>query len=201
MAASKHLFVISGSAVVAAGAFLIAGPLNPPTGPVSAGGKTTQEVFDAVTNISGSIGAVGGRGPAVPGGNRAAGTFSITAGAQSFSGPILGLRFALRQPTQGGLPAGEVAVDGCTIVREMGDGTGKAFRMIVTRQHGSTATAVVPSAGGNTTYQFSDVVLLGHRHYNIQRADGSFAAMEELDVSFVQLTVTDATGFSYNWSR
>lgn len=202
MSTSKHLFVIAGCAVVAAGAFLVAGPLNPPNGPVSAGGKTTQEIYDAVTNISGSIGTVGGRGPAVPGGNRTQGTFSITAGAQSFSGPILGLRLTMRTPLQsgGGGAGGPTVFDGCTIVREMGDGSAKAYRISATRQHAQTAAAVVPSAGGNTSYAFSDVSIIGYRQFNIQRADGSMAAIEELDLSFVSLGVTDASGFSYTYN-
>ncbi|MDP1662687.1 MAG: hypothetical protein Q8L55_12305 [Phycisphaerales bacterium] len=199
MSIAKVQFVLAACAVVAAGAFLVAGPLNPPSGPVSAGGKTTQEIYDAVTNISGSIGTVGGRGPAVPGGDRSAGTFAISAGAQSFSGPILGLRLLMRRnaPLGGGGSTGAAVFDGCTIVREMGDGSARAYRIIATGQHAQTATAVVPSLSGNTSYAFSDVTIVGFRHYNIQRSDGSMAAMEELDLAFTSLGVTDASGFSY----
>jgi hypothetical protein len=201
MATRKYHFVVGGCAVVAAGAFLIAGPLNPPTGPVSAGGKTTQEIYDAVTNVGGSIGAVGGRGPAVPGASRTQGTFSVTApNSNSFSGPILGLRLAVRTPTSGGLPSGQTVVDGCTIVRELSDGSAKAFRLIGTNGAITTATAVVPSASGNTTYVFTAARVFGVRHFNIQRSDGTFAAMEELDLSFQSVAVTDAGGTSYTFS-
>lgn len=201
MGTSKYHFLVGGCAVVAAGAFLVAGPLNPPTGPVSAGGKTTQEIYDAVTNIGGSIGAVGGRGPAVPGVNRAMGTFSVTAvNGLSFSGSLLGMRLAVRTPNSGGQATGQSVFDSCTFVRELGDGSAKAFRLQMTNQAITTATAVVPSAGGNTTYTITGGRVFGNRHYNIQRADGSFATIEEIDLGFQTLTVADPSGTSYTHS-
>ena len=201
MSIGRTHFFIGGCAVVAAGAFLVAGPLNPPTGPVSAGGKTTQEIYDAVTNIGGSIGAVGGRGPAVPGGNRTQGTFALTASAgQSFSGSMLGLRLAVRTPTSGGQPSGQPVVDGCTIVREISDGSASVLRLQITGGIISAATAVVPASGGSMTYAFATARVSGTRNYNIQRADGSYAAIEEFDLTFQQVTVTDPGGRSYTYS-
>jgi len=197
----KYHFVVGGCAVVAAGAFLVAGPLNPPTGPVSAGGKTTQEIYDAVTNISGSIGAVGGRGPAVPGSNRTMGTFSVTAAnGLSFSGSLLGMRMAARTPTSGGQASGAATIDNCTFVRELGDSSAKAFRLQMSAQTITTASAVVPSAGGNVTYSLTNARIVGDRHYNIQRSDGSFATIEEIDMIFQSLTVADPSGTSYTYS-
>lgn len=53
--------MIAGLSGIAAGAFLAgarsvhAGPLNPPGGPVGSTGRTTQEIFDAVNGVSGSV--------------------------------------------------------------------------------------------------------------------------------------------------
>ncbi|MFT3684100.1 MAG: hypothetical protein QM783_04075 [Phycisphaerales bacterium] len=200
MSQIKMQTILAASAVIAAGAFLLAGPLNPPSGPVSAGGKTTQEIYDAVTNISGSIGSVGGRGPAVPGATRTQGTLSMTAPSSlSFTGPLLGLRIASRVPTSGGVPSGAFTFDGCTFVREAGDASSKTFRMAAQNVAITSAVAVVPAAGGTMTYTLSGARIVGHRNYNVQRSDGSFATIEEIDCTFQSLTIADSSGsFSYS---
>ena len=46
----RRLLSLSALALVITGSLLYAGPLNPPAGPVTSTGKTTQEIFDKVAS-------------------------------------------------------------------------------------------------------------------------------------------------------
>jgi hypothetical protein len=187
--------------VVAGAAWLLAGPLNPPTGPVSAGGKTTQEIYDAVTGISSSIGAVGGRGPAVPGGNGGSGTLAV-AGASPVGGSIIGMRLSVAAPVPSTGTGGRALVQGSgiTVVREASAGSANAWKLCVNGTHVQTATITMVGSAGTTTYLLNDVVIIGYRDYFVQRSDGTFGAIEELDLYPVDVRVTDPSGTSYHWN-
>jgi hypothetical protein len=196
--------VVSGTILAfACIAWLSAGPLNPPSGPVSSGGKTTQEIFDAVTGNSLAIGAVGGRGPAVPGANVAAGSFTLSTNP-AMSGPILGMRSSLLTPTTigtGGGTSSRTVFESLTIVRNMGGTATPAFRNLVGGTSLNSCTVTIPSNGGNTVYTLTNVFVSGLRHSTIQRADGTYAAIEEIDLVPTILRITDPSGntWSYNY--
>lgn len=204
MDTTSRTALIATATVVAAAAFLVAGPLNPPAGPVSAGGKTTQEIYDAVTGLSGNIGAVGGRGPAVPGANiPAGGTISVSGGPPgTFSSAITGMRLAGSATfSSGGGGSGTIrTLNPVTVTREIRSGTTRSFRLFAAGSPVQSVTITIPSTGGNTVYAMTDARVLGFRNYYIQRADGTMAAMEEIDFGVATLTVTDPSGESYVWN-
>lgn len=176
--------------------WLYAGPLNPPNGPVNSGGKTTQEIYDQITANSLAVGAIGGRGPAIPGGNFSPGTFSISS-TPAMSGPILGMRSSFSTPISlgsGGGTVGRTLLNTLTIVREMGGTTAPAWRNLTTGTAFTTCTITIPSAGGNTVYVLTSTFVSGLRHTTIQRADGTYAAIEEIDFVPVTLRQTDPNG-------
>lgn len=197
--AKRQRAMVGVCVVAATSVWLVAGPLNPPEGPVQSGGKTTQEIYDAVTGVSNSLGVVGGRGPAVPGADRGAGSLSIT-GSRPVSGPILGLRFSGVRPPATGTGSGGTAsvyrVQSFTVVRELGVGSASAFRLTSAAQAAPTAVIRVPAAGGDMVYTLSTVTVVGQRQYHIQRADGTFASIEELDLNFDQIAVAAPDGTS-----
>jgi hypothetical protein len=191
--------------MVGAGAGLLwAGPLNPPTGPISSGGKTTQEIYDAVTGISNSIGG-SGRGPAVPGSSVAAGSLSIPASGPfaAINVPLIGLRLSMTGANyqSNGQILGTTTLTGCTLVREIGAGGASQLRMMSGGFAMSTATATINApGGGTTTYQFGPAVISGMRSYSVQRADGTYASIEEIDLSMQSVRVTDSGGtWMYNF--
>jgi hypothetical protein len=190
--------------MVGAGAGLLwAGPLNPPTGPISSGGKTTQEIYDAVTGISNSIGG-SGRGPAVPGGSVAVGSLSIPASGPfaAINVPLIGLRLSMTGASYqtNGQILGTTTLTGCTLVREIGAGEASQLRMMSGGFSISAATATINSAGGPTTYQFGPAVISGMRSYSVQRADGTYGSIEEIDLSMQSVRVTDSAGtWMYNF--
>lgn len=195
--------VFVGALIVASGAlWLSAGPLNPPSGPVSAGGKTTQEIFDAVSANSAATGAIGNRGPAVPGANYAGGTIAL-ATTPAISGPILGLRTNVSAPTPvfgGGGGAGRASVGSFTVVRETGVGSSGPFRAVTSGVPAATATITVPSSGGNLLFLLTNAYVIGHREFSIQRADGTFAAIEEIDLYPERIRITGTDGGTWQWN-
>ena len=195
--------VLVGSVIVASGAlWLSAGPLNPPSGPVSAGGKTTQEIFNAVTANSAATGAIGSRGPAVPGASFTGGT--ITAATNpALSGAILGVRSSLTTPPPvfgGGGGAGRTVFNSLTVVRESGASSSGPFRAMTTGAPLATTTVIVPASGGNITLEMTNVYVVGLRHFHIQRADGTFASIEEIDLFPERLRVTGSDGGTWQWN-
>ena len=183
--------------------WLYAGPLNPPNGPVNSGGKTTQEIYDQVTANSLALGAIGGRGPAIPGGNFSPGTFTISS-TPVMSGPILGMRSSFSTPVilgSGGGTVGRTLLNSLTIVREMGAVSAPAFKNLTSGLVFANCTITIPSTGGNTVYTMTNVYITGQRHTTIQRADGTFAAIEELDFTPILLRQTDPSGsfWQYNY--
>lgn len=185
----------------ACAAWLIAGPINPPSGPVTSGGKTTQEIYDAVTANSLATGAIGSRGPAVPGATFSAGTIQFMPGV---SGAILGMRLSVSStPTfsNGTLTASQPIFNSLTIIRDMSSGDGVLWRYLVqSRLETNTATITIPCSGGNMVYSLASWIITGQRHMNIQRADGTFAAIEEFDVTVSSLRVTDPSGTTYQYN-
>ena len=123
--------VVALCAVAVGAGLLWAGPLNPPTGPISSGGKTTQEIYDAVTGISNSIGG-SGRGPAVPGGNAAVGSLSLPASGTfgPINAPLTGMRLNITGSTfnSNGQILGTTALTGMTVIRDVGAGEGSLIR-------------------------------------------------------------------------
>lgn len=201
----RTVLALSAVIGIGGGAFLLAGPLNPPAGPVSAGGKTTQEIYDAVTGLSGNIGSVGGRGPAVPGANvPSGGTIAVTGNAStSFSGPITGMRLSCSSTWSTGGGGGAVTprvLAPVTVTRELGPASARSWRLHTSAALISTATITVPCSGGSTVYTLSDCRVVGFRNYSIQRADGTMAAMEEIDFATTSLGVVDSTGNSYSYN-
>ncbi len=188
----------------AGAALLWGGPLNPPTGPISSGGKTTQEIYDAVTGISNSVGG-SARGPAVPGGNTAAGTLAIPASGTfpAYTVPLVGLRLAMTGSNINGSGQiiGNPSFTGVTFVREMGPGDASQLRLAGSGFALGTVTATLGNPGGGvTTYTFTTSVVAGLRHYSVQRADGTFGSMEELDFSTTALRITEPGGATWNYN-
>ncbi len=190
--------------MVGAGAGLLwAGPLNPPTGPISSGGKTTQEIYDAVTGISNSIGG-SGRGPAVPGSNVAVGTLSLPANGTfgPINSPLTGMRLNITGSgyNSNGQILGTTTLTGMTVIRDVGAGEGSLMRSLTGGLSFGSATLTISSAGGVTTYQCSPVVVSGQRTYSVQRADGTYGSIEEIDLSMINLRVTDPAGGTWTYN-
>jgi hypothetical protein len=189
----------------AAVAWLRAGPINPPSGPVTAGGKTTQEIYDAVSANSQATGAIGGRGPAVPGANLGGGSFSLSTSPVAVGGPILGMRssFSLALSAgPGGTTIGASQFNSLTIVRDMASVDASLYKAVTFGTNVSTGTITIPSAGGNTVYTLTNSFITGLRHSNIQRADGTFGAIEEIDLTPTTVLITDPSGghWQYNYT-
>lgn len=182
-----------------AAAALLAGPLNPPAGPVTPGGKTTQEIYDALTASSAATGAIGARGPAVPGADRSVASITTT-DTPGINGPLLGLRTSFTAPFTFAGGSSLPQQGPITIVRELGGGSGAAFRGLTLRGPFSAMSITVPSAGGNTLYTLQSVMVVGLRHYHIERANGTRASIEEVDLIARTVTVTDPSGQSAAWN-
>ncbi|CAN5743901.1 hypothetical protein BH11PLA1_BH11PLA1_07010 [soil metagenome] len=196
--------VVIAAVISAAGAtWIVAGPLNPPTGPVSAGGATSQEIYDAVTGISGALGNAGARAPAVPGENSGAGSFTI-AYATVVSGPMIGMRLSVHNPVIiGGSGSSRAVFDGVTIIRETGPGDAALYKALTTGQFAPTASITVPtSGGGDDVYALGNVAVTGIRSFQVQRADGSMVTIEEIDLISRDLRFTDSEGgtWTFNYS-
>lgn len=190
--------------ILAGAAVLWAGPLNPPTGPVSAGGKTTQEIYDAVTGLTGSIGG-SGRGPAVPGSNAGAGTLSLPASGPfgAINVPLIGMRFSVTGTgfNSSGQLMGTTTLTSCTMIREIGAGGASQWRLVTGTPILTSATVSIPSSGGGvTTYQFGNTVIAAVRAYSVQRSDGTYASIEEIDLSTTSARVTEPGGATWNYN-
>ncbi len=51
-----------------------------------------------------------------------------------------------------------------------------------------------------TTYQCGPVVVSGQRTYSVQRADGTYGSIEEIDLSMINLRVTDPAGGTWTYN-
>jgi hypothetical protein len=146
---------------------------------------------------------VGGRGPAVPGPSTAGGTIIVTS-SQPFSGPIIGMRMGIATPYQAssGQATGPAVMTnpGITVVRPISAGTTGAFRSELTNVVASNVTITVPSTGGNTVYSLTGAKIFGYRSYLVQRGDGTFGAIEEIDFVAQTTQITDPSGASYAWT-
>lgn len=189
------------------GVLVIGGPLNPPSGPISSGGQTTQEIFDAVTGLSNAIGG-SNRGPAIPGADYTGGTIACTntsiGSYPPVSGPILGARSSagyvfdpLTRTTSARANPGNIIV-----VREMGPGSADFFRASVSAGSYGQVVLTIPTAGGTIEHKIVNVSISGLRYFNMQRADGSYAALEEIEFSGQtsdSIKEPSGSSFGFNW--
>lgn len=173
--------VVSIAAVLASLAFVTAGPINPPSGPVSSTGKTNQQIFDAVQGAAaGSTGA--GRIAGIPGSDQAAGEieFAAAGGMTARSTLILGCNVNLFQPTSGGLPSGKAQIQEISVVRELGKHAVAPFRALTTNLVFPEVTIRLYNAEGLITYTITDARVSKVTTELRQRADGTFAQLETL---------------------
>lgn len=186
---------------------VMAGDVNPPTGTVVPTGKTTQEIFDAVGQVSAGVNGLG-RMPGVPGASYSDGpgtaAFNGTA-SQSFDTPILGVRFAHAKGSPQWASTGPFltytpAFGGYTLIREMGNGDVPLFRAFATGATFSQISVSLVAGGKTTVHLLTTARVTALRHHQVQRADGTFAAIEEIDLEPASLRVTDPTGKTWQYT-
>jgi hypothetical protein len=100
----------------------------------------------------------------------------------------------------GGTNVGFCQVESFTVVREMSTGGTPFWKAITTGTSIPTTTITIPCAGGTTVYLLTNTFILGQRHSNIQRADGSFAAIEEIDLLPITVQQTEPSGAHWQWN-
>lgn len=191
----------AGALLLASATYLvIGGPLNPPTGPIQAGGATTQQMYDAVTGISNAIGG-SPRGPAIPGNNYGAASFSLSAWAgdtsndmANVSGPLIGMRSSLTL-----LSSSLPRVAALTLIRELGDDSATLFGATLVNGAFEFGTITIPAAGGNVVWTLTRTNVIGCRHYKVRRADGTQASIEEVDLFPAVIRMSQPVGPSYAW--
>lgn len=180
---SRFTIALLFAASLAGVAWVIAGPLDPPAGPVSSGGKTTQEIFDAVTGV-GNAAAAAGRGPGIPGLDTGAGTieFPAVSSFPAVTTPILGLvdDISASHDSTGGGTVSKTTFNKFTVIRDLAGSTAASLRFVTTGYVANKVVVKLNSPGGTITYTLSTVRMTGRQVYLAQRADGTFAQLEVL---------------------
>lgn len=187
--------------------FVAAGPLTPPA-TITPSGKSTQEIYDAILAATAGQSALG-RAPGVPGANRSQGSMSIlgagNSGLQLVTVPILGVRYdhsrTVTPLNSTSPPSAGKPVNGLmTVVREPGTQSGRLLVALASGKIIASLSVSVPSAGGNTVFTLTNAVIVAIRQANIQRPNGTFGVVEEIDLAPTQLRVTDSGSSSWNFN-
>lgn len=188
------LTVLGAGSVVA---WVIAGPLNPPSGPVTSTGKTTQEIYDAVQGVGTTVTGAG-RVEGVPGANTSAGTLDlpVIGPFPKSTTPIVGLTFDMTYTSSsgGGGSSGVASLAKFAVVRDLDQTAIAPFRALSTGMHLQSVTVKLNSPSGLITYKISDAVVTGDTVKLVQRADGTFAQLQTTQFAAAQIDVTTALG-------
>lgn len=179
------LAVVAGAAVGALALAAMAGPLNPPAGPVSPTGKTLDEVFAAIAGASGgnpnSIG--------VPGTARS-GTMTMTATFGAGSPQVLpvyawSVKNMMVTPSGGGGAGTPVPTQGTLLLTF--DLTKNSARMAQAFRLGgisNTLTFNATAGADPITYTLTNVVITSMRYYSLPRADGQVAHLVDVEFGY-----------------
>ncbi len=192
---NRALMAVLGAGSIVAGAWVFAGPINPPGGAVTSTGKTTQEIFDAVQGVNSTVTGAG-RIAGVPGANTSAGTIELPAvGAfPKITTPILGLTFDLIYDPPSTGTGGAVTLGQFTVVRDLDQSSVSPFKALTTGLSLKTVIVKLTNPSGPITYKLTDAAVLRQLVTLVQRADGTFAQLESISFAMNQIDVTTASG-------
>lgn len=193
---SRPVFaVVSVASVLGTLAWVAAGPINPPSGPVSSTGKTNQQIFDAVQGAA-TGSAAAGRIAGIPGSDQAAGEieFAAAGGMAARSTLILGCTVQLFVPTIGGLPSGKVQIQEISVVRELGKHAFAPFLSLTSNLIYPEIKVRLYNAEGTIVYTLADSRVVKLTTELRQRADGTFAQLETMVLSAASLEIKTTEG-------
>lgn len=195
MSLRQALAAVSFAAVLGSLAWVMAGPINPPSGPVSPTGKTNQQIFDAVQGAAAGS-AAAGRIAGIPGSDQAAGEieFAAAGGMAARSTLILGCTVQLFVPTIGGLPSGRAQIQEFSVVRELGKHAFAPFMSLTSNVIYPDIKVRLYNAEGTILYTLTDSRVVKLTTELRQRADGTFAQLETMVFSAVALEIKTNEG-------
>lgn len=208
MKVSRTPIIVATLAVTSLGAWLLAGELNPPVGPVAPTMRTNQEIFDAIT--------AGGPGASCaecslgfPGATRGVGTLSVTglpgAGGSTVS-DIHTFDYKIEfVPTAGGGggTGGLLTAGAITVTRAIDSSSHRFFQACAVQTEISQAAVRLTTDGTSVYYIYTlnDVRIESVRPTMIRRCDNTYVHAEEIRLSATRVRFTElATNRFWEWN-
>lgn len=175
---------VSVAAILASLAWVTAGPINPPSGPVTSTGKTNQQIFDAVQGVSASNSGTG-RIAALAGRDEFGGEidFAAATGIPARSTTIVGAKVDLMVPLSGGQPTGRAQLREFTVVRDVGSHTYAPFRGLTSNVVFPEITVRLINSEGLIAYTLKKVRIASVVVEHKQRTDGTFSQLESITLA------------------
>jgi hypothetical protein len=184
MSKRPGLVCVSVAAILASVAWVAAGPIDPPSGPVSSTGKTNQQIFDAVQGVSASNAGTG-RIAALAGRDEFGGEieFAAATGLPARSTTFVGGKIDLMIPLSGGVPSGKAQLREFTVVRDVGRHAYAPFKSLTSNIVFPEITVRLLNSEGLITYTIKKVrvatLIVEHK----QRTDGTFSQLESMTLA------------------
>lgn len=192
--------------VLAGVAVVTAGPLNPPSGPVSPTGKTTDEIFSAIQGIAGMVGGQDGcretRG-GMPRTHTPTASFAAGANTPAFNFDLVSMTYVGEQVFSSSGPGGTAEsrylIQSFVLVREAGPNSNHLHRMVTTGSNVPGLVVKMGTAAAPMTYDLKVVGVQKVEHEMGRRCDGTHVQLERIHVTAREIQVGTSQG-AWNWN-